>query len=571
MADAEGLCSGRLSPTLRLQNPMSIIPKVVPMALTLLVTQVVVALVTAGKVDQRPPQLPASRSCFSFEASFATDFTSMPAPIDAAWKVHGACFDGQWYMTVDSPEERWPCIACDGVRVFRCAANALLIDPLSQRAVPMQLWSIAALLQLGSELYGERSAGGTTRWTCTQGGATIACIDPDTNVAQYMYEWRNDKGALQNRITHAIERDVGGPFYRGGTEEIFSEDASQQRVRSSWSQMLIEGEVRVGETRLGKSFVSHAWSYGPEGRPVGGGEPPLRVTRTGRLESCSTLEQAEFGRKMGSLTSLSRGMEVLDRTRSAVLRFVVGDSFVVFDGVGYQCSTALHALPTDLELVQLLRTATLLDPSAQSKQRSAHASPFVRPLSSQATSGVSVSVPAPVLALGLAIEPGRTLDLGMVQFGETPTQRDASFHLRNTTDHARVIKSVRASCGCMKTKASLTTIAPGATATIATTLTVERSKTYHSSIWVVFEDGQIEELKVVAVGVPENAVRATAFKADSTGDVLTIVLYSSSGKPEGEVNIPLGAESTIASDSGWQPIGAASDAKHWIRDIVRKP
>ena len=83
---------------------------------------------------------------------------------------------------------------------------------------------------------------------------------------------------------------------------------------------------------------------------------------------------------------------------------------------------------------------------------------------------------------------------------------------------------------------------------------------------------QIEELQIVAVGVPEKAIRATAMRSDPAGDVMTVVLYSESGKPEGDVGVPKDAEPLIASDSGWLPIGGdASRAKHWIRDIVKKP
>ena len=131
---------------------------------------------------------------------------------------------------------------------------------------------------------------------------------------------------------------------------------------------------------------------------------------------------------------------------------------------------------------------------------------------------------------------------------------------------------MKASCGCTATSADCTSIDPGATATITTTLTVERAKTYHSSIWIAFEDGQIKELQIVAVGVPEKAIRATAMRSDPAGDVMTVVLYSESGKPEGDVGVPKDAEPLIASDSGWLPIGGdASRAKHWIRDIVKKP
>jgi len=50
------------------------------------------------------------------------------------------------------------------------------------------------------------------------------------------------------------------------------------------------------------------------------------------------------------------------------------------------------------------------------------------------------------------------------------------------------------------------------------------------------------------------------------------VLYSTDGKPDGDVGVPKGAESTIASDSGWLPVGGdAKTARHWIRDIVKKP
>jgi hypothetical protein len=180
----------------------------------------------------------------------------------------------------------------------------------------------------------------------------------------------------------------------------------------------------------------------------------------------------------------------------------------------------------------------------------------------------------------MALEPGRRLDLGMVRFGESPTKTTAKFQLRNTGDKTRAIKSVKASCGCTETAVDQKILAPGATATITTTLTVERAKTYHSSIWVAFEEdaedaggpGQVEELQIVAVGVPEKAIRATALKKDPTGDVLTIVLYSTDGKPEGDVGVPKGAESTIASDSGWLPVGGdAKTAKHWIRDIVKRP
>jgi hypothetical protein len=251
----------------------------------------------------------------------------------------------------------------------------------------------------------------------------------------------------------------------------------------------------------------------------------------------------------------------------------VGEGKVDFDGVGYETTKVLATPPSDVELVELLRSAKRGDARDTQTARTGGGQPGGGDPAAVQASGAGTSS-------GVVVEPGRRLDLGMVRFGESPAQVNAKFQLRNTGDETRRIKSVQASCGCTKTAVDQKTLAPGATATITTTLTVEHAKTYHSSIWVAFEEGagdtggagRVEELQIVAVGVPEKAIRATALKKDPAGDVLTIVLYSTDGEPEGDVGVPKGAESTIASDSGWLPVGGeAKTAKHWIRDIVKKP
>ena len=75
----------------------------------------------------------------------------------------------------------------------------------------------------------------------------------------------------------------------------------------------------------------------------------------------------------------------------------------------------------------------------------------------------------------------------------------------------------------------------------------------------------------MAIGVPDKAVRAIVRSVSADGDTMSIVMFATDGVPEGEVGVPDGAESMIASDSGWLPIGGdAASAKHWIRDIVQR-
>jgi hypothetical protein len=526
-----------------------------------------IACSALSQQNAAPPDLPASRCCFDFRVSFQDDYASTPEPIDNEWSIEGACFGSRWHMTtIREGAGGRADIACDGARVFIRTGSSVIIEPLAQRSIPMELWSLAPLLQLGSELYGDATTVGGSRWSTLAGGGRVTQSEPSEQLSEFAYEWRLPDGVVLDRMVHAIETVNGKPFFRSTMSESFRGETSAKVKSIMTSEMKVEGEFAVGEGLVGKSLKARCWMHGPSG---GEGALPLLRTMSGTLDRCAVLDETEFDRRLASRTTLAAGMRILDRTRPAVLGFNVGEAACSFDGVSYQLSSALNSPPTDLELMQLLREATH-DNSELETRVAKHGgsrvaadplAPLVPPTSIKTASND-----------GLIIEPSRVVDLGVVRFANLPTTAQAVFRVRNASEQARPIKSVKASCGCTATSADCTSIDPGATATITTTLTVERAKTYHSSIWIAFEDGQIEELQIVAVGVPEKAIRATAMRSDPAGDVMTVVLYSESGKPEGDVGVPKDAEPLIASDSGWIPIGGdASRAKHWIRDIVKKP
>ncbi len=515
------------------------------------------------------PDLPASRCCFNFRASFQVDYAAAPNIVDSEWKsewkIDGACFGSRWHMNIQRPHARATDIACDGERVFVRAGSSVFIQPLSQGAVPMELWSVAPLLQLGSELYGDSAKVGGSRWTSLAGGGRVVRSETLGNTCEYAYEWRLGDGTLLDRIAHSIETIDGKPFLRGTMEECFRGKSGAEVHLFCKSEMKVEGVLDIGGAFLGKSLTARGWGPGPNG---GVGDLPLRSTMVGTIESCAVLDVTEFDNRLAARTTPALGTHIIDRTRPAVFDFTTGERGCKFDGVRYQLASALLSPPTDLELMELLRDAKLEDDASEPSAAIIPPSPTAADPSAPHAARARLER----ASVGLRVEPANAVNLGVVRFAQTPTTAQAVFSIHNTSDRARKIKSVKASCGCTSTSADRSTIAPGQAARITTTLTVERAKTYHSAIWVEFEDGQVEELQIVAVGVPEKAIRATAMKSDHRGDVMTIVLFTESGIPEGDVGVPKAAEELIASDSGWLPVGGEPlRAKHWIRDIVKRP
>jgi hypothetical protein len=513
------------------------------------------------------PTLHAVQAAVSFDATVEVQTANgrggvLPSSTTA---LSGAIWGARWYLADREATGGAQHFCCDGDRIWVVDRSTVFVEPLTKQfAIPFAASWLPQMLQVGERLCG---AFDPVHGRMNSLGSGVDPVISESEDGERVARFAWSRGSFESEYEYRFRRiedrwlwcrleQMGRRRLKDGTIEV------QSRSIESMDE-----PVRVGDALYARRIHSQGWVTDPRKRD-GLLEPATAAI--GTLQRVEPIEHALFEAEFASLTTLSPGVRVFDRTRPGVLAFTVGEGKVDFDGVGYETTKALAAPPSDVELVELLRSA---------KRGDARDTQTARTGGGQLLGGDPAVVQASgsTTSSGIVIEPGRRLDLGMVRFGESPAQVTAKFQLRNMGDETRRIKSVQASCGCTKTAVDQKTLAPGATATITTTLTVERAKTYHSSIWVAFEDdgadpSQVEELHIVAVGVPEKAIRATALKKDAAGDVLTIVLYSTDGKPEGDVGVPKGAESTIASDSGWLPVGGdAKTAKHWIRDIVKKP
>lgn len=517
-----------------------------------------------------PPSETTLRSlhseCFAFDAVIDAVIDAVKGPLEgeAPDGADGALLSGasdgpRWYLESDERFANGGSLSsvCDGSRIWVRTSGVVFLEPIGKQfSVPFPALWLAPLLQIGEDL--------TSKWMSDKGrwrqfGNEPTLTESAPNECTLTYAWGGDPYPF-NEYRYTFRRVGEAWFWSGIKSAEFHLAADGSRITHFHSVMSMEEPIAVGSGLCATRIRSEGWVRAGRDRR---GELKLARTTAGRLLHAALLDRADFDREILRRMTLQEGTTVLDRTPSAVLRFVVGSRVVDFDGVSYELASPVMTPPTDRELIEHLRSAKRLASSDSAVLNSSARG-------AELAQGVHAS--ASVTSNGVRIEPGRSLDLGAVQFGDTPKQVDASFQLTNVGVQARAIKSVKASCGGTQTKADRLSIEPGATATISTMLTVERSKTYHSSIWIAFEDGQVEELHIVAVGVPEKAVRATAVKQDPAGDVLTIVLHSNEGKPSGDIGIPSGAEAMLASDTGWLPVGGDADnAKHWIRDIVKRP
>lgn len=513
------------------------------------------------------PTLNAVQAAVSFDATVEVQTANgrggvLPSSTTA---FSGAIWGARWYLADREATGGAQHFCCDGDRIWVIDRSTVALEPLTKQfAIPFAASWLPQMLQVGERMWG---AFDPLHGRMSHQGFGVDPMISESEHGERVARFGWSRGALETEYQYRFRRveDRWMWFQGEFVERRRLKDGASVVTRRSVESM--EDPVRVGEALYARRLHSQGWSADPR-KQDGLLEPA--TTAIGTLQRVEPIEHATFEAELASLTTLSPGVRVLDRTRPGVFTFSVGDREIEFDGVAYDAAKAVSAPPDDLELVELLRSAKR---DAGRDQRTVPAG-GARP---QGGGAPAIRASGAVTSSGVLIEPGRQLDLGMVRFGENPAQVTAKFQLRNTGDKTRTIKAVKASCGCTETAVDQKVLAPGATATITTTLTVERAKTYHSSIWVAFEEdtgdaGEVEELQIVAVGVPEKAVRATALKKDPAGDVLTIVLYSTDGKPDGDVGVPKGAESTIASDSGWLPVGGdAKTAKHWIRDIVKKP
>jgi len=513
------------------------------------------------------PTLNAVQAAVSFDATVEVQMADgrggvLPSSTTA---FSGAIWGARWYLADREATGGAQHFCCDGDRIWVIDRSTVALEPLTKQfAIPVSASWLPQMLQVGERMWGafdplhgrmsHQGFGVDPMISESEDGERVARFAWSRGSFEWEYEYRFRR--VEDRWLWCRKEKIERRRLKDGTTEV--------QFRSIAS---MDDPVRVGDALYARRIHSQGWGTDPRKRD-GLLEPA--TTAIGTLQRVEPIEHATFEAELASLTTLSPGVRVLDRTRPGVFTFSVGDREIEFDGVAYDAAKAVSAPTDDLELVELLRSAKRV---VERDQKSVP----VGGVHALGDVGAGVEASGAVTSGGMLIEPGRQLDLGMVRFGEKPAQVTAKFQLRNTGDKTRTIKAVKASCGCTETAVDQKVLAPGATAMITTTLTVERAKTYYSSIWVAFEEdtgdaGEVEELQIVAVGVPEKAVRATALKKDPAGDVLTIVLYSTDGKPDGDVGVPKGAESTIASDSGWLPVGGdAKTAKHWIRDIVKKP
>jgi len=513
------------------------------------------------------PPLPAIQKCVEFEAAIQSEEGELDglSVLEKGWLFSGAIHQSRWYFSARHGSERPQVMFCDGERIWNTSFGTAVIDPINaQLSLPLASYWLPQLLQVGEALWGP--------FDPDLGRLDPASWDLEPSVEESP---QGDRTVVYAWTSGATQSEYRYQFRRVGELWFFSQVEMSLLVRGpeggltpySRSVTSMDEPIRVGDALYARKLRGQGWSPNPR-KP----SAPIDLARTtvGLLKKVAPLEPRSFEAELERLKTLPQGTHVLDRSRPAVLSLSLGARAADFDGVGYEFATAVATPPTDSELMDLLRSAKR---DAGRDQRAVPAGGARPPVGG----APAIRASGAVISSGVLIEPGRQLDLGMVRFGENPAQVTAKFQLRNTGDKTRTIKAVKASCGCTETAVDQKVLAPSATATVTTTLTVERAKTYHSSIWVAFEGdgsapGQVEELQIVAVGVPEKAIRATALKKDPAGDVLTIVVYSTDGKPDGDVGVPKGAESTIASDSGWLPVGGdARTAKHWIRDIAKRP
>ncbi len=515
--------------------------------------------------DHGLPRLRASSECFTFEASVQWVEGQIDAPEENGERsiISGACFGPQWFLTVRESgraavESR---VCSDGERVWIRHSDGVTLEAATkQLAIPFSAWRLATLLQLGDglEVPWHESKGRWRDW-----GIEPVVTMPSANARHVMFAWTS--GRAREEYAYSFELVSGQWFWSGHTHAALVDGADGLRHAYFRSSLQMEDPIVVGSALCASTLRAVGWVADEQS---GSGELKLARTTVSRLLSAEPMDRAKFNAALAAQMELQRGTKVLDRSRSATLEFVAGSSTLTFDGTAYVVASPIVAVPTDLELIALLRGAKL-EGGTRWTPPSARIEESTRPDRVQPSSGSGGVINA--ASAQRAVMPSRKIDLGAIRFGVAPAKVQARFQITNSGDTPCVIKSIRASCGCADAKSDRNTIEPGGTATITATLTIERTRTYHSAIWLVFEDGSIERLEAVAIGVPDKAVRAIVRSVSADGDTMSIVMFATDGVPEGEVGVPDGAESMIASDSGWLPIGGdAASAKHWIRDIVQR-
>ena len=518
--------------------------------------------------DEAVPPLRAGHECIAFDAVIQSEEGELDDSklLTDGWTLQGAMRGERWYLTQSRGSQVADRVCYDGTRFWIWENGGVTVYQTANHfSRPFEAAWLPYLLQMDAQLRGPGSG--------SHEGLDFPAVGWERSVDlstqdQRTISYTSKHRASRDNYRHTL-RSVAGAWFCHRMEW------QRTRVASDRSETpllrvvtVMEEPFAVGDALAVKKMRTQAWTPNPRLKST----DPIDLARTtvGVLRSAVLFDPAAFDAQLALRTTLALGTKIIDYSHRGVLTFTVGERDIEFDGLGYELVNALAAPPSDAELMEALRTAK------REPARDSAIPQVARALGGGVTRAVVRSQPTQTTSGDIVITPGRCIDLGLALFGDMPAQARATFALRNVGDTTRTIESVTTSSVDSKVSIDRRVLAPGEVAIVTSTLFVARAETCHTSVVVEFAgDGaasaQREELQVVAIGVPQVAIRATALTRGCSGEIRTIVCYSRFGEPAGDIAVPKGAESIIASDSGWLPVGASKrSALHWIRDIVKK-
>ncbi|MBX3354233.1 MAG: hypothetical protein KF724_00870 [Phycisphaeraceae bacterium] len=321
-----------------------------------------------GECTDLRPEMPNASTSFRFTAEFEMVVErAAHEPLREVTRVKGVFVAGAWAFditrqpmdegeTTSAPASRER-VVYDGTRGWICTeGQPLMVAPSRSTVLPVLLWYLPMLLQIGDRIDGEPDARGTL-WSSLSGDPSITRTETDDGWL-VSASWLRE-GVEFDRFTYRFESNPI-PHLREHTVTVQRPGSEGRPAFRSLTVIRTRGALDAGPLRFPKAIEQRVDTTMGEATSV--------MTVTGTMLTAAPMDAIEARSVIVEATQPETGRVVIDIARK--LTYQCGDRRFTLDGVRRIAPAPFRTLPSDAELAEL-RTAPVAGAPDEGAGRSA--------------------------------------------------------------------------------------------------------------------------------------------------------------------------------------------------------